>query len=140
MNNRKITSPIVMGQMPLACFSKTNSHNATNMCDIDETTWPWTMCLHISKNRSKPLVQSLGTKQSCKSSYTIPEGISDERRGKHVKVKINVYSSKTRSIFGWKSLTKGGRSTLGNRWKWGRVTIISTNGVVGVLGANACIT
>jgi hypothetical protein len=45
------------------------------------------MCLHISKNSSKPLVESSWTKQAQKSSYTILEGLLDERCGKCVKAK-----------------------------------------------------
>jgi len=43
--------------------------------------------LHISKKISKPLIKSLGIKQSCKSSYTIFEGLSNERCGERVKAK-----------------------------------------------------
>jgi hypothetical protein len=45
------------------------------------------MCLHISKNKSKPLTKSSRTKQSRKSSYTIPEGLPNERHGECVKAK-----------------------------------------------------
>jgi hypothetical protein len=47
------------------------------------------MCPHISKKKSKPLVESFGMKQSHKSSYTIPKGLLDERCGEHAKEKIN---------------------------------------------------
>ncbi len=57
-------------------------------------------CVHISqKNKSKPLAESLGTKQFCKSSRTILEGPLDERGGKCVKVEINASLSKTRFVF-----------------------------------------
>jgi len=56
------------------------------------------MCPHISKANSNPIIESSGTKQSYKSSYTIPKGSLDERHGEHVKIKTNGYLSKTRSI------------------------------------------
>ncbi len=111
----------MMGWTPLACFLKTNSHVATNMCNIDGETWPQVMCLHISKQKPKPIAKSSRTKQYCKSSYTIFKGLLDERCGKCIKAKINASQSKTRSIFGLKSSTKGGRSTSTNGWKWWRV-------------------
>jgi hypothetical protein len=49
------------------------------------------MCLHISKKKSKPLTKSSRTKQSYKSSYTIPKGLSNERHDECVKAKINVF-------------------------------------------------
>jgi len=58
---------------------------------------------------------------------------------KHVKVKINVSFSKTRFVSGWKLLTKGGRSTLANGWRWQRVTMVLVDGATKVLGANAHI-
>jgi hypothetical protein len=45
------------------------------------------MCLHISKSKSKALTKSSRTKQSCKSSYTIPKGLLNERHGECVKAK-----------------------------------------------------
>ncbi len=42
------------------------------------------------KKKSKPLTKSSRTKQSCKSSYTIPKGLSNERHDECVKAKINV--------------------------------------------------
>jgi hypothetical protein len=124
-----------MGQTPFACFSKTNSHDATNKHDTNGRTWPWTMCSRISKKLSKPLIKSLGIKQSHKSSYTILGGPLDERHGERVKAKINASLSKTRSIFGWKLSTKGGRSTSTEGWKWWRVAMVSVDGATWMLGA-----
>jgi hypothetical protein len=45
----------MMGRTPTTCFPKTNSHVVTNMCDTDGGTQPQAMCLHISKQKSKPL-------------------------------------------------------------------------------------
>jgi hypothetical protein len=50
------------------------------------------------KKEIKPLAELLGTKQSCKSSYTILKGLLDEKHGKCVKTKINASLSKTRSF------------------------------------------
>ncbi len=111
----------MMGQTPLACFPKTNSHVATNKRDPDGRTWPQAMCLHISKQKSKPLAKSLKTKQYHKSSYTIFKGLSNEKRGEWINVEINAFLSKTISIYELKSSTKGGRSTSTNGWKWWRV-------------------
>ncbi len=110
------------------------SHNATSMHDTNGGTWPQMMCPHIYFLKSKPLTKSSWIKQSRKSSYTILEGPSNERRDEHAKAKINVFLSKTKSIFGWKSSTKGGRSTSTNGWRWQRATMVLIDGVVGVLG------
>jgi hypothetical protein len=75
----------MMGQTPLAYFPKTNCHVATNRHDIDGGTWPQAMCLHIFKQKSKPLAKSSGTRQYHKSSYTIFKGLLDERRGECIK-------------------------------------------------------
>jgi hypothetical protein len=72
------------------------------------------MCLHISKQTSKPLTKSSRTKQYYKSSYTIFKGLLDERCDECNEANINAFPSKTRSIFGLKSSTKGGRSTSTN--------------------------
>ncbi len=128
-----------MGRTPQARFSKANSNDATSRHDTDGGTWPWTMCLHISKKKSKPLAELLGTKQSCKSSYTILKGSLDEKHGECVKIKINASLSKTRSIFLWKSSIKGGRSTLANGWRWGRAAMVLAHGVAWVLGVYTCI-
>jgi hypothetical protein len=42
-------------------------------------------CAHISKKKSKSLTKPSRTKQSRNSSYTIPKGQSNERRGECVK-------------------------------------------------------
>jgi len=42
-----MTSPIVIVQTPSTCLSKTNSHDATSMCDFDGGTWSQMMCPHI---------------------------------------------------------------------------------------------
>ncbi len=97
-----------MGRMPPTCFPKTNNHVATNKRDTNGKTWPQAMCLHISKQKSKPLAKSLGTKQYHKSSYIIFKGLSNERRGECIKAEINASLSKIRSISGLKSSTKGG--------------------------------
>jgi hypothetical protein len=70
--------------------------------------------MDISKQKSKPLAKSSRTKQYYKGSYTIFKGLSDERRGECINAKTNASISKTRSIFGLKSSTKGGRSTSTN--------------------------
>jgi hypothetical protein len=63
-----------MGQTPPACFSKTNSRNATSKHDTNGRTQSQTMCLNISKKRLKPLAKSSKTKQFGKNLYTILEG------------------------------------------------------------------
>jgi hypothetical protein len=52
------------------------------------------MCPHISKKRSKPFAKSSGTKQSHKSSYTIPKGPPEGRCGEQAKTNINASQSK----------------------------------------------
>jgi hypothetical protein len=52
------------------------------------------------EKKSKPLAESLGTKQPCKSLYTIPKGLLDEKRGECVKTKRNASLSKIRYVFG----------------------------------------
>jgi hypothetical protein len=69
---------------------------------------------HNIFKKSKPLIQSLRTRQYCKSSYTILEGLLDERHGECIKIDINASLSKTRFVSRSKSLTKGGRSTSTN--------------------------
>jgi len=72
------------------------------------------MCLHVTK-KSKPLAESLGTKQSCKSSYTIPKGPLYEKRGEHVKTKIKFLSIQNK-IFLWiKIVDKRGEVNL-SQW------------------------
>jgi hypothetical protein len=63
----------------------------------------------------------------------------DEKHGECVKTKRNASLSKIRYVFGWKSLRKGGRSTLANGWSWWKVAMVSTHGVARVLGVNMCI-
>jgi dienelactone hydrolase len=46
------------------------------------------------KKRSKSLAKSLGTKQSNKSSCTIPKGLPDEKHGERVKAKIMLLYAK----------------------------------------------
>jgi len=121
------------------CFSKVNNCDATSKLDTDGGTWLQAMCLHISNKRWKPLIKSLGTKQFCKSSYTIFEKPSDERHGKQATIKINAFVSKTRSIFGWKSLTKGGKLTSANGWRWRRAKMVVADKATKMLEANACI-
>jgi hypothetical protein len=50
------------------------------------------------KKKSKPLAKSSKTKQFHKSSYTILEGLLDERHGERIKTKINACLFKTKSI------------------------------------------
>jgi hypothetical protein len=45
-------------------------------------------CVHIFKIKLKSLIKSCRTKQSCKSSYTIFEGLPNEKHGEHAKIKI----------------------------------------------------
>lgn len=47
--------------------------------------------------------------------------------------------SKTISIFGWKSSTKRGRSTLANGWRWWRAKMVFIDKATRMLEANACI-
>jgi hypothetical protein len=67
------------------------------------------------------------------------EGTLGERHGERIKVELNVFFFKSRFISRWKSLTKGGRSTLTNGWKWWWVVMVLVERAVGVLGANAHI-
>ncbi len=97
-------------------------------------------CAHtFQKNKSKPLVKLSTTKQSFKSSYTIPKGLPNERCGKHGNIEINVFLFKTKFIFGWKLSTKGKKSTSANGRRCQRAVMVSINGVVGVLWANVRI-
>jgi hypothetical protein len=49
------------------------------------------MCSYVSKNTSKPLAKSYGTKQYRKKLiYTIPNGLLNERCDECAKAKINV--------------------------------------------------
>jgi len=67
------------------------------------------MCPNTLKKRKlNPLVESFGTKQSCKSSYTILKGPSKERCGERAKAKINASQFKITFVLGCKSSTKGG--------------------------------
>ncbi len=75
----------MMGPTPPTRFPKTYNHVVTNMCDTDGRTWSWTMCQHISKQKSKPFAKSLKTKQYCKSLDTIFNGLSNERRDECIK-------------------------------------------------------
>jgi len=72
------------------------------------------MCLHISKQKSRPLVKSSRTKKYHKSSYATFKGLLHERRGECIKGKINASLPKTRSISRLKSSTKGEMSTSTN--------------------------
>jgi hypothetical protein len=55
------------------------------------------------------------------------------------KVEINHFQSKVSSILKWKSLMKGGKSTLKNGWRKQRTHVVLLDGVVGVFKANAHI-
>jgi hypothetical protein len=63
---------------------------------------------HISKKISKPIIKSLGIKQSRKSSYTIFEGLSDERCGEHVKAKKMPFYPKQNPLLDENCQQKGG--------------------------------
>jgi len=89
-------------------FSNAKNRNVKNKRDIEGGTWLRTMCPHASKKRSKALAKSSRTKQSCKSSYTIPKKPLEERCDKRAKAETNVFRFKVTSILGWKSSTKGG--------------------------------
>jgi hypothetical protein len=79
------------------------------------------------------------THNYCKSSYTIPKGPSKERRGEQTKIKINASQSKITFVSRWKSLTKGGKSTLAYGWRRQRTPMVSLDGVTSVLEVSACI-
>jgi hypothetical protein len=121
-----------MGRMPPTCFSKANSHDAMNRHDTNGGTWPQVMCHHISNKRSKTLAKSLKTKQFHKSSYTIPKGPSDERRGERIRVEKMPFYSKQDLFLNENHWPKGGRSTSTNGWKLQRVL---ADGSMWMLGA-----
>jgi hypothetical protein len=75
------------------------------------------MCSHTSKKRSKPLTKTFGTKPFHKSSYTILEGPLEKRHGEQVKTKINASQFKITLVSGWKSSTKGKKSTSTSGWR-----------------------
>ncbi len=91
------------------------------------------------KKRSKPFIESFGTKQFCKSSYTISEGPRKERCGEWTKEKINASWSKITSISKWTSSMKGRKSTSINGWRRCRILMVSLHGATCALKANACI-
>jgi hypothetical protein len=61
---------------------------------MEEHNYEW--CTHTSQKqiKTKPLLESSKTKQSCKSSYTILEGQLDERHGEYVKTKKKLETTK----------------------------------------------
>ncbi len=75
------------------------------------------MCPHTSKERSKPLAESSRTKHFRKSSYTIPKGPPEEKHGEWTKASTNASWFRVTSILGWKSSTKGGKSTSTNAFE-----------------------
>jgi hypothetical protein len=75
------------------------------------------MCPHTLKKRLKPLAKSSKTKQSRRSSYTIFERPPEKRHGEQAKVEINVSRSKVTFVLGWKSSTKGAKSTSIGGWR-----------------------
>jgi hypothetical protein len=100
-------------------------------------TWPWTMCPHTSKNRSKWLAKSYETKQYHKKLiHTILKGLLNEWHDEHAKVKINAFHTKITFMSKWKSLTKVGRLTFCNEWKRWKVNVISSNGTTKNFKAN----
>ncbi len=102
--------------MPLNYFSNTKSWDAENKHDTEGGTWPQAMCPHTLKKKPKPFAKSSKTKQSRKSSYTIPKGPL-KRQGERAKAKTNASQSKITSMSRWKSSTKGGKSTLASGWR-----------------------
>ncbi len=103
--------------------------------------WKWNMTLSnvptYLKKRLKPLVDTFGTKQFHKSSYTVFEGPLKEKCGEWTKVKLNAFWFKVTSILGWKSSMKRGRSTLASGWSRWLTPMVSLNGVAGVLKISA---
>ncbi len=129
-----------MGHMPPHCFSNANNGDAKNKRNTKGGTWIWAMCPHILKKKLKPLVKSLGTKQSHKSSYTILEGPSEERCDERTKIETNVFWSKVTFVLRWKSSMKGGKSTSASGWRRRRTPVVSLERVASVLRINALIT
>jgi hypothetical protein len=81
---------MAMGHMPLDCFSNARSWDVKNKHDIGGGTWTQVMCPNTLKKRKlNPFAESFGTKQSCKSSYTILEGPLQKKCGEWTKAKIN---------------------------------------------------
>ncbi len=106
---------------------------------MEEHDHEW--CAHISQKKDHLTTSRVINELTIlwKVSYTIPEWPLDERCGEWIKVKINVFLSKTRSVFRWKSSTKEGKSTLTNGLRCQRAAMVSINGATRMLGANACI-
>ncbi len=76
-----------MGRMLLVYISKCSNHKATRKCDTNGEHDHEHYYAHIYKKiKSKPLTKSSRTKQSHKSSYTIPKGPLDERCGECAKI------------------------------------------------------
>jgi hypothetical protein len=79
------------------------------------------MCPYTSKKKLKPFTKSSRTKQSCKSSYTIPK----KKHNKQTKAEINASQSKATFVSRWKSSTKRGISTSTSGWKRRRIHVVS---------------
>lgn len=78
-------------------------------------------------------------KQSHKSSYTTFEGLLNERCGEHAKEKINTSWFIIDFVFGWKSLTKWGRSIFANGSRRQKATMVSSDGTIIMFITNAHI-
>jgi hypothetical protein len=76
-------------------------------------------------------------KQSHKSPYTILEGLLNERCGEHAKEKINTSRFIINFVFGWKSLTKWGRSTFANGSRKQKASMVSSDGTIKMFITNA---
>jgi hypothetical protein len=79
-----------MGNLSPNCLSNANSGDVERKYDIEGGIWPQTICPQTSKKRLKPFVKSFGTKQFCKSSYTIYQGPLEERCNERTKTETNV--------------------------------------------------
>jgi hypothetical protein len=134
-----VTSPIAMGHMFLDYFSNIKSWDAKNKHDNEDGTWPWIMCPHTLKKRSKPLIETFTTKQCHKNSYTTPKGRLEERQCEQAKVETNASRSKINFVPRLKSSTKKGKSTLAGEWRRRRTLLVSLDGTTCVLKVNARI-
>jgi hypothetical protein len=94
--------------------------------------WP-----HNLKKRLKPLTKSSRTKQSYRSSYTIPKRPLEERHGERTKAETNASQFKITFISKWKSSKNGGRSTSIGGWRKQRTLMVSSGGVANVQRSNA---
>ncbi len=124
-----------MGRMLLDYFSTIKSWDVESKRNTKSGTWLQNMCPYTSKKKLKPFTKSSRTKQSCKSSNTILK----KKHSEQAKVEINASQSKATFVFRWKSSTKRGISTSTSGWKKQRTHVVSSNGVIGVLGTSTHI-